>query len=1181
MSQQIIESTNNIMEEQKESVNTVNVVFKINQKQSTTLSPNALYEKMQEEYNIIEKRGIPCFEYYNAATQKVKVHFDYEEYVDVEKYSDALANLIQEQVVSILNVMFETTTDKWAIAKDCRQVDKKKDKKLVRMYKVSFHLVLIDKKVWISDLRNYIKKNMYMFKDVNIEGIDLNIYRDGYNKFRTPYAKKSASEVGSLLIPQNYTSKKDFQKHLVTCVKDCEDLVLCAASPNAEETVKRDKVKDVVLYNSKDVEESIKGVLSNYTIISEREGMGDYEGMILYDIKEFECGDEHRNNHNFIIHNTFTNLMKVKCHSDRCCTFEKILYVPPRPTLHFDINFLHGIPIPNGAKDNYKQVKQYFEQFILGIRDTNSFYRINYTYSPKYDYYERDVKGINIEGYSDICYKVKDGEEIKNVQFVKKYKSDFTRTSYFNLEFIPHGVNSNIQKYGQKNYNLFSGFNYGNVIDKTKQQNIHDSSEEDLKFLLRHIKKYICDNNDKHYDFFMQYFANLIQDPLFVPQIILVFYSAKHGCHAYDTPILMHNGSIKKVQDIVCGDVLMGDDSTPRTVLKLARGKETMVEINPEQGEKFTVNNSHKLCLKYKPTLTNTKNGYVLQYLNDDKKDYDIISLEYNNREEANKAKKILEEHTYEMKVTDYLRLSRKVQQRLTIYRNPVVFEEKEVYDPYLTGLWIGAGKNKNTKMNLTNISVVRKLKKSLSKNNLYLSNEDLYHWYNIKSNNKNIPNTLYDNLINNDLINNKHIPVDYKCNSRKNQLSLLAGILDGGYYNIRNNSIEYMNKNEKLIDDMIYLSRSLGFSAYKSTTRVLGKKVFVISISGNNMESIPVANRKLQNSLRKLRSNNNHRNLSFTTRVLEKDNYYGFTLDGNNRFVQGDFIVQRNTGKSGLTKFLSNVIGPDLTYFGSLEQITETHSHAHVGKLLNVVEEVDKHSTRRYKDIIKDFSQREVAIYNEKNKPQHSIKCYVRYIMTTNYNDGVFFTDEDRRYCLYSFQKILDSDYINKLQEIMEDKNIVYLFGKYLQDYKVSHKRPNDWIKARHFTQDYFRMRNEDSTIKFFKDLLTLETIDIEEYGRDEYIPDPHDKSDNQIKDCIQIGKTILYRRFYKDFCRENDNGYTKQSNKFKTDIEVNFRNEIKTKRVSNKVFYEINLKKLHERFYPEKKFVNHHTEE
>ena len=114
-----------------------------------------------------------------------------------------------------------------------------------------------------------------------------------------------------------------------------------------------------------------------------------------------------------------------------------------------------------------------------------------------------------------------------------------------------------------------------------------------MKFLLNHIKKYHCSNIDKHYDFLLQFLANISQTPQFIPQIILVFYSSKHGCHSYNTPILMYDGSIKMVQDVKVNDLLMGDDSTPRKVNFLARGKQKMCRIMSKKGKTFDVNLHH------------------------------------------------------------------------------------------------------------------------------------------------------------------------------------------------------------------------------------------------------------------------------------------------------------------------------------------------------------------------------------------------------------------------------------------------------------------------------------------------------------------------------------------------------------------------------------------------------------
>ena len=69
------------------------------------------------------------------------------------------------------------------------------------------------------------------------------------------------------------------------------------------------------------------------------------------------------------------------------------------------------------------------------------------------------------------------------------------------------------------------------------------------------------------------------------------------GCHAYDTEILMFDNTNRKVQDIIVGDQIMGDDNTPRKVLELKHGLGDMYKINYSSDHSFIVNNEHILCL--------------------------------------------------------------------------------------------------------------------------------------------------------------------------------------------------------------------------------------------------------------------------------------------------------------------------------------------------------------------------------------------------------------------------------------------------------------------------------------------------------------------------------------------------------------------------------------------------------
>jgi hypothetical protein len=71
----------------------------------------------------------------------------------------------------------------------------------------------------------------------------------------------------------------------------------------------------------------------------------------------------------------------------------------------------------------------------------------------------------------------------------------------------------------------------------------------------------------------------------------------KPGCFAKDTKVLMYDGSIKNIQDIVIGDGVMGDDSTIRTVTDVCFGNEEMYTIHPKFGQSVCVNKSHILSL--------------------------------------------------------------------------------------------------------------------------------------------------------------------------------------------------------------------------------------------------------------------------------------------------------------------------------------------------------------------------------------------------------------------------------------------------------------------------------------------------------------------------------------------------------------------------------------------------------
>lgn len=96
-------------------------------------------------------------------------------------------------------------------------------------------------------------------------------------------------------------------------------------------------------------------------------------------------------------------------------------------------------------------------------------------------------------------------------------------------------------------------------------------------------------------EFIRHYFSPSID----LKGIILNHSTGTGKCHAFDTPILMSDGNIKMVQDVEEGDLLMGDDFTPRLVYSLARGSDEMFEVHQQDSDaiSYGVNQEHILCL--------------------------------------------------------------------------------------------------------------------------------------------------------------------------------------------------------------------------------------------------------------------------------------------------------------------------------------------------------------------------------------------------------------------------------------------------------------------------------------------------------------------------------------------------------------------------------------------------------
>lgn len=329
-------------------------------------------------------------------------------------------------------------------------------------------------------------------------------------------------------------------------------------------------------------------------------------------------------------------------------------------------------------------------------------------------------------------------------------------------------------------------------------------------------------------------------------------------CLGKDTPVLMFDGSIKKVQDIHMGEFIMGDDSTPRKVLSTCTGTEQLYKIVPTKGDSYIVNESHILSLK------------------------------------RSKTSKI-----EDIELKDYLDIASARKKRLKGYRVPISFPEKEVpLDPYMIGYWLGDGMSASARISCQDSTVLHYFHRNLGKYGLFLDYVSQYDYAIMGKK----PNYFFKTLRDLNLIKNKHIPFVYKCNSRKVRLQVLAGLLDSDGSAIKG-GWDFCQKNETLFDDVMFLARSLGFACYKQkctktcTNAPGGPKTgtyFRCSISGAGTEEVPCkVPRKRVGAREQIK---NVLNVGIKVEKLEVGEYFGFEIDGNRRFVLGDFTVTHNT---------------------------------------------------------------------------------------------------------------------------------------------------------------------------------------------------------------------------------------------------------------------------------------------
>lgn len=356
-------------------------------------------------------------------------------------------------------------------------------------------------------------------------------------------------------------------------------------------------------------------------------------------------------------------------------------------------------------------------------------------------------------------------------------------------------------------------------------------------------------------------------------------------CLGRGTPVLLFDGRVLPVEQISLGDHLMGPDGRPRVVLSKSQGFGDLYRIDPVKGEPWVCNDSHVLTLVHSCTD-------------------EVFDLPLD--EWLNKAPNSDVRH-YGKLFSVGVEAFGGAQPELPI-------------DPYFLGAWFGDGTKalveRTTGEQLATVQItkpdpeIRALCEEQAK--LWGLRMQAYDAetkcvsYRLVANEAPVgegrwePNPLLRAL--RDIVGQGvDVPAAYLRASREARLQFLAGWCDTDG-ELANATFVITQKREDWARAVWWLARSLGFCAtlkprlahYTRTDNLTFEGTYwVVTISGDT-DQIPT--RLPRKKAPPRRQKKIVTRTGFSVHALGEGAYYGFTVDGDGRFLLGDFTVTHNS---------------------------------------------------------------------------------------------------------------------------------------------------------------------------------------------------------------------------------------------------------------------------------------------
>ena len=368
-----------------------------------------------------------------------------------------------------------------------------------------------------------------------------------------------------------------------------------------------------------------------------------------------------------------------------------------------------------------------------------------------------------------------------------------------------------------------------------------------------------------------------INDPYIFKALFTAGGPGSGKCLGFHTPVMLYDGTTIKAGEVKDGDLLMGDDSTPRKVVNVVHESGSMVRVTPVKGDSFDCGENHILVFD---AAKRKKIGGV------------EISMGY---------------ETVEMDVKQYLDMSNRFKARAKLIRTGVEFPFQDVpVDPYFLGVWLGDGHGHATALATYDDSLITTPDEEVFEAICeqaeawdmkvgVIGERGLAKTYSMTTDGKSNP--LLDVLRGLGVAQPsgfgnpcKHIPSVYKRNSKGVRLELIAGLIDADGH-LSSGCVDFVQKRKVVADDFVWLCRSVGLAAYVSY--VNGEGYWRVSVSGD-LSIVPNrVHRKMADPRRQVKD---VLRTGFTMERIEDGTYCSIETDGNHRHLLGDFTVTHNS---------------------------------------------------------------------------------------------------------------------------------------------------------------------------------------------------------------------------------------------------------------------------------------------